>query len=378
MPGAQSPGRGRDPGYAEIANRLFLSARWIVPVEPAGAVLEHHAVAVRDGLIQAVVPAQAGTQFADYERVDLPDHVLVPGLVNAHTRAALALMRGFPDERRAAAEKRVLSADFVRDGTALACAEMLRGGITCFADRYFFPEAVLEAAQDVGIRVVLGLSVQDEPTAYASDSDDYLRKGLAFRDRASDQPFCFAPHSVSDQTLKRIGTLAAELDLPILTEEPVERLARLGLLGPGLVALRAEARDVAILTRHGCSVVNGPSAMPNIALGTGDAARRLDLFAVMRSTGLPAHPALRAATLGGAYALGRGTRIGSIEAGKRADLVAVALPGPCYDPVALLVHAADRQHVTHVWVDGERKDLDRRLENRAQVWQNALESHADS
>ena len=302
--------------------------------------------------------------------------MLIPGLVNTHTRAALALMRGFPDERRAAAEKRVLCADFVRDGTALACAEMLRGGITCFADRYFFPQAALQAAQDAGMRAVLGLLVQDEPSAYASDSDDYLRKGLEFRDRASDQAFCFAPQSVSDPTLKRIGTLAAELDLPILADEPVERLERLRLLGPALVALQAAPRDLATLARHGCSIVNAPAE--NAALGTGDATRRLDLFAVMRGSGLPAHPALRAATLGGARALGLGARIGSIEAGKRADLVALALPGPCYDPVALLLHAADPQHVTHVWVDGEQKDPALRLENRSQVWQNALESHADS
>ena len=331
---------------------------------------------MRDGAIEAVVPAQAGTRFPDYERVDLPDHVLIPGLVNTHTRAALVLMRGFPDERREAAEKRVLSPAFVRDGTALACAEMLRGGITCFADRYFFPEAALEAAQHAGMRVVLGLLVQDEPSAYASDSDDYLRKGLEFRDSASDQAFCFAPRSVSDETLKRIGTLAAELDLPILAEEPVERLDRLRLLGPGLVALQAGRSDIATLVRHGCPIVNAP--VENSALGTGDAMRKLDLFALMRSTGLPAHRALRAATLGGARALGLGARIGSIEAGKRADLVALALPGPCYDPVALLVHAADPQHVTHVWVDGELKDPAARLENRSQVWQNAFESHADS
>ena len=356
-----------------------------MPVEPAGAVLEHHAVAVRDGAIERVLPAsEAKKKFSGYDSVELPDHVLIPGLVNTHTRAALALMRGLPGLRVQAAEKRLLSADFVRDGTALACAEMLSGGVTCFADRYFFPGAALDAAQAAGMRVVLGLLVQDEPSAYASDSDDYLRKGLAFRDSASDQAFCFAPQSVSDATLKRIGTLAAELDLPVLADEPLERLHRLGLLGPGLVALHAEARDIPTLARHGCSVVNGPSGTLNVALGTGDAARhfRLDLFSAMRRSGLPAHAALRAATLGGARALGLGERIGSIEAGKRADLVAVALRGPeltpCYDPVALLVHAAGRQHVTHVWVDGQLKHPAARLENRAQLWQNALESHADS
>ncbi|HEX6528837.1 MAG TPA: amidohydrolase family protein [Burkholderiales bacterium] len=342
---------------------------------------------MRDGAIEAVVPAQAGTQFPEYERVELPEHVVIPGLVNTHTRAALALMRGFPDERREAGEKRLLSPAFVRDGTALACAEMLRGGITCFADRYFFPEAALEAAQHAGVRIVLGLLVQDEPSAYASDSYDYLSKGLDFRDRAGEHPlasFCLAPRPVSEPMLRQIAVFAEELDLPILAEAPIDQLERAHLLGPGLTVINpsgANEREMALLARHACSVVHAGGPMKpgiNVALATGDATRRLDLFAVMRSTGLPAHPALRAATLGGARALGLGASIGSIEAGKRADLVALALPGPCYDPVALLVHAADPQHVTHVWVDGELKDAAARLENRSQVWQNAFESHADS
>lgn len=457
MPESQ-PARGRrGPGHPKIAaGRFLLSARWVVPVEPAGVVLEQHAVAVRDGAIEQVLPAaDAARKFAAYEFIELPDHVLIPGLVNAHTHAAMTLMRGLADDLPLMrwleghiwpAETRHLSPRFVLDGTALACAEMLRGGITCFNEMYFFPESALEAALEAGMRVALGLIVVDFPTAYASDPADYLRKGLALRDRSREQPlvsFCFAPHApytVSDATFRQIGTLAAELDLPVhlhvhetaseiersLAEHgvrPLERLRRLGLLGPSLIAVHCvhiEQAEIDLLARHGCSVVHCPSSnlklasgfAPvdsmlksniNVALGTDGAAsnNRLDLLNEMRTAALlakavardaqalPAHAALHAATLGGARALGLGARVGSIEPGKRADLVAVALRGPelapCYDPVSQLVYAAGREHVTHVWVDGELRVRDGDLQNRAssldtrwQIWQNALESHADS
>src|SRR5205823_9619516 len=131
--------------------------RWVVPVEPGGSVLEGHAVAVRDGRIEAVLPqSEVANRFRDYEVFELPDHVLIPGLVNAHTHAAMSLMRGLADDLPLMrwledhiwpAESQHVSAMMVRDGTLLACAEMLRGGITCFNDMYFFPEAALEAAR---------------------------------------------------------------------------------------------------------------------------------------------------------------------------------------------------------------------------------------
>ena len=381
--------------------------------------------------------------------------MLIPGLVNAHTHAAMSLMRGLADdlplmrwlqEHIWPVETQHVSPRFVRDGTALACAEMLRGGITCFNDMYFFPEASLEAALEAGMRVALGLIVIDLPSAYASDPDDYLRKGLALRDREREQPlasFCLAPHApytVSDATFRHVATLAAELDLPVhlhvheteheversLAEHgarPLERLRRLGLVDSNLIAVHSvhlEESEIQLLARHGCSVAHCPSsnlklasgfapvealrkAGVNICLGTDGAAsnNRLDLLTEMRSAALlakavardaeamPAHAALRAATLGGARALGLGARIGSIEAGKRADLAAVALRAPelapCYDPVSHLVYAAGREHVTHVWVDGalrlidgELKDPALSLDTRWQIWQNSLESLADS
>ncbi len=343
----------------------------------------------------------------------------MPGLVDAHTRAATLLLRGMANPPPL---ERFLSERFVRDGTALACAEMLRGGITCFNDMYFFPQAALEAALEAGMRVALGLIVLDEPTPYAFDRDDYLRKGLELRDRSREQPlasFCLAPHApdtVSDATLRQVATLAAELDLPVQvpmrgSEGELERLDALGLLGPNLSAVHA-ARvgepEMALLARHGCSVVHCPSSdlmhargfapvhsmlkrNVNLALGTGGAAgNRLDVLTEMRiaallakgaardATAFPAHAALRAATLGGARALGLGSRTGSIEPGKRADQTAREL-APCHDPVSELVYAAAREQVTHVWVNGQLRLRDGQLVNPAPgldtrwgIWQNAL------
>ena len=434
-----------------MADNVLINARWVVPVEPAGAVLERHAVAVRDGRIEAVLPmAEAAPRFAQYARVDLPGHALIPGLVNAHTHAAMALMRGIADdlplmrwlqEHVWPVEAKHVSAEFVRDGTLLACAEMLRGGVTCMNDMYFFPEAALEAALAAGMRAALGLIVIEFASAYASDPDSYLAQGLALRDRWREHPqlsFCLAPHApytVSDATFRKVARLAAELDLPVhmhvhetveeversLAEHgvrPLQRLAGLGLLGPNLIAVHAvhlTADEIPLLARHGCSVAHCPSsnlklasglapvaallaAGVNVALGTDGAAsnNRLDLFQEMRSAALlakavardaaamPAHAALQAATLGGAKALGLEDRIGSIAPGKAADLTAVALDGlelqPVYDVVSHLAYACGREHVTDVWVGGERVLRDGALtrldlsdlQGRVWLWQTKI------
>lgn len=421
-----------------------------MPVEPAG-VLTEHAVAVRDGRVEAVLPSgEARSRFAGYEEISLERHALIPGLVNAHTHAAMALMRGLADdlplmrwleEHVWPAEARHVSPEFVADGTRLACAEMLRGGVTCFNDMYFFPQASLEAALAAGMRSAHGIIVVEFASAYAADPDDYLRKGLELRDRMREErlaSFCLAPHApytVSDDALRKVATLSAELDLPVhihlhetaheversLAEHgvrPLERLRRLGLVSPSLIAVHAvhlERGDIDLLARHGCSVAHCPSsnlklasgfapvsalleARVNVALGTDGAAsnNRLDMFQEMRTAALlakavagdaqamPAHAALRAATLGGAQALGLADRIGSIAPGKAADLTAVDLGAlelaPVFDPVSHLVYAAGREHVTHVWIDGEPRLAAGRLlgsafedlEARAQLWQNAL------
>jgi 5-methylthioadenosine/S-adenosylhomocysteine deaminase len=411
---------------------LVIDARWVVPVEPDGVVLDDHSVAVRDGRIAALLPtAQAARTYAPARRVTLDRHVLIPGLVNLHTHAAMSLMRGLADDRPLMAwlkehiwpvELKHVSPAFVYDGTLLACAEMLRGGVTCFNDMYFFPDAAARACLDSGMRASLGIIAVEFPSAYASDPDDYLAKGLALRDRLGAEQrlsFCMAPHApytVSDRTFARLATLAEELDLPVHihlheTEEeirvslathgkrPLGRLDSLGLVSPRLIGVHAihlTDAEIAMLARNGCSIAHCPSsnlklasgfapvaalldAGVNVGLGTDGAAsnNRLDLFQEMRTAALlakavsgsaevmPARTALYCATLGGARALGLDDRCGSITPGKAADLCAVAFAEPetqpCYEPVSHLVYVCGRENVSHVWVAGEPVVADRTL-----------------
>ena len=401
-----------------------IDARWVIPVEPRRTVLEHHSVAIKDGTIVDLMPSAAVSErYLPQRRIALAEHALIPGLVNLHTHAAMTLMRGLADDQALMdwlqrhiwpVETRLASPEFVHDGTLLACAEMLRGGVTCFNDMYFFPEAAAQAVLGAGMRAALGMIVIEFRSPYASDAADYLSKGLAMRDTYRDEPrlsFCIAPHApftVSDATFERVATYAGELDVPVhihLHEtadeirdslaahnlRPIRRLQELGLLGPGLIAVHAvhlEADEIVLLAEHGCHVAHCPSSNlklasgiapvaqlhrhgVNVGLGTDGAAsnNRLDIFTEMRlaallakgssgdPTVLPAHAALEMATLNAARALGLDQRIGSLSKGKRADIVAVNLAAPelapCYDPLSHLAYAAGREHVSHVWVDGE-------------------------
>ena len=402
---------------------LRIDAGWIIPVRPARQVLINHSLLVKDGRIAALVPTpQAETNWKAGEHVRLGNHALIPGLINLHTHAAMNLLRGYADDLPLMtwlqqhiwpAEGRHVSEAFVRDGTRLASLEMLKGGVTCFNDMYFFPEGAVEAAVEAGIRIAAGLILVDAPTPYAADPDDYLQKGLTLRDAWRDHPlvsFCLAPHApytVGDRSLEKIVTYAAQLDLPVHmhiheTEDeirqgvdrhglrPLARLKALGLLGPGLIAVHAvhlTPQEIDWLAEHGCHVAHCPSsnlklasgfapvaqllnAGVNVGLGTDGAAsnNRLDLFGELRlaalltkgtsgdPASLPAHQALEMATLAGARALGLEDRIGSLEVGKQADLVAVDLEAvatqPCYDPISQLVYSAGREQVSHVWVAG--------------------------
>jgi 5-methylthioadenosine/S-adenosylhomocysteine deaminase len=403
---------------------LLVSPRWVIPVEPAETVLAEHSVAIDKGRIVAVLPSdRAELAYRPAQRVRLDRHALIPGLVNLHTHASMTLMRGLSDDLPLMtwlkdhvwpAETRHVSAEFVYDGTLLACAEMLRGGVTCFNEMYFYPEAAARAALDAGMRAAIGIIALEFPTRYAADADDYIAKGLAARDALNSEPllsFCMAPHgpyTVSDRTFSRIATMAEELDLPIhihlhetrdeieqslaqYKARPLGRLHALGIVSPRLIAVHAVhllEQELELLARFGASVAHCPSSnlklasglAPvasmlrhgiNVGLGTDGAAsnNRLDLLQETRTAALlakgvandaevmPAHQALAAATLHGARALGLDDSIGSLAPGKFADMCALEFDSvelaPCYDPVSHLVYAAGREHVSHVWVAGE-------------------------
>ncbi|MBB5019617.1 5-methylthioadenosine/S-adenosylhomocysteine deaminase [Chitinivorax tropicus] len=417
----------------------LISARWIVPIEPAGVCLKQHSLAIDKGRIVAILPtAEAPASYLARERVDLGSHVLMPGLINLHSHAAMSLLRGLADDLPLMdwlnhhiwpAESRLVRDEFVYEGTLLALAEMLRGGVTCVNDMYFYPGATARALLTAKMRGMIGLTVLEFPTHYASDAADYLHKGLSTRDEFNGEPllgFTLAPHApytISDQTFGKVVTLSEELELPIHVHlhesqqeiidslkdyhvRPLARLKALGLLSPNLIGVHCvhlTTDEIHWLAQHGCHVAHNPTsnmklasgiapvsalleAGVNVGIGTDSAAsnNRLDMLAEIRMTALlakaatlqaqtvPAHQALAMATLHGAKALGLDHLIGSLLPGKAADLCAIRLDdletAPCFDPISHLVYAAGREHVTDVWVAGRRL-----LQNRELTTLNAAQ-----
>ena len=410
---------------------LLLLPTWLVPVEPAGVVLKNHAVGIRDGRIAFIGTRHDALKFTALQTRELPDMLLSPGLINAHGHAAMTLFRGMADDLPLMtwleqhiwpAEAKWVDEAFVRDGTDLAIAEQLKGGITCFSDMYFFPKIASERVHNSGIRAQIAIPILDFPIPGASSADESLRQAVQLFGDLKYHPrikIAFGPHApytVGDDNLEKIRVIADELDAAIHmhvhetafevqqalehnSERPVARLARLGLLGPRFQAVhmtQISDDDLAMLVESNSSVVHCPEsnlklasgfcpverlwqAGVNVAIGTDGAASNndLDLLGETRTaallakavagsaTALDAHRALRMATLNGARALGLESEVGSIEVGKAADLVAFDLSGlaqqPVYDPVSQLIYASSRECVKHVWVAGKHLLDDRRL-----------------
>ena len=367
---------------------LIIEARWIATVNPQQPLLEQHALVIQAGIIVAILPvAEARQQYEANSTIFLDDHVLIPGLINLHSHAAMNLMRGIADDLPLMewlndhiwpAEQALVSERYVHDATLLACAEMLSAGITCFNDMYFYPQATAMAASQAGMRANLGLLVLEFPSAYASDADDYLQKGFAAHDSWRNNALIsssiapHAPYTVSNQTFETVITYAEQLGLGIhihLHEtrdeiaqseaqygvRPMQRMLQLGLLGPNLV-VHLLPNEIELLAEYGCHIAHCPNSNlklasgiapvaqllakgVNVGLGTDGAAsnNRLDMFAEMRLCALlakgvsenasivPAQQALDMATINAAKALGLEHQIGSIEVGKLADLAAVRL-----------------------------------------------------
>ena len=319
-------------------------------------------------------------------------------------------------------EGAVISPAFVADGITLAMAEMLRGGTTCVNENYFFPDVQAAVYKQHGFRARVGLPVIDFPTAWAGSDDEYFDKAGAVHDQWRDDPLvamAFAPHApytVSDANFERIRMLADQLDLPVhlhlhetaqeveqsqqqYGQRPIARLERLGLINDRLIAVhmtQLTEGEIHLCAERGVSVVHCPEsnlklasgfcpacalerAGVTVAIGTDGVASNndLDMFGETRTAailakavagdaaGFDAFTALRAATLGGAKAIGFDHLVGSIEAGKQADLVCVDLSPietqPLHHVVSQLVYATGRHQVSDVWIAGQRKLRERAL-----------------
>ena len=382
---------------------LLIEAGFVVPVEPHGVVLEDHAVAVRGGVIVAVLPrAQARERFAPAETVSRPDHVLIPGLVNAHTHNPMTLLRGIADDLPLMTwlndhiwpvEAAVIGPEFVADGMAFAIAEMLRGGTTCANENYFFADVQAAVYKKHGFRALVGSVVIDFPTAWAKSDDEYFARAAELHDQWRDDPLvstAFAPHApytVSDANFERIRMLSDQLELPVHLhthetahevadsirlhgQRPLARLQRLGLVNDRLIAVhmtQLTEAEIALCAEHGVSVVHCPEsnlklasgfcpacalvrAGVNLAIGTDGCASNndLDMFGETRTAAILAKAVADDATALDAATALRAATLGGARALGFGDKVGSIEPGKQADLACVDLSGLESQPLFHV------------------------------
>lgn len=405
----------------------LIHAKWIIPIVPKDTILENHCVAVNDGRIVEVLPSDDAKQKYDAtESFVLETHALMPGFINAHGHSAMSLFRGIADDLPLMewlndhiwpAEGKWVSEEFVRDGTALAIAEMIRGGTTCFSDMYFFPNIAAEVANEIGMRAQFCCPILDFPTIWGSGPEEYIEKAVNLAIQYADNSLIeiglgpHAPYTVSDGPLENVRDLAREHEMPVQIhlhetqhevdeaiqntgKRPIQRLAELGLITNDIplqcvhmTALNDE--DIATIKDSAAHIIHCPEsnlklasgfcetekllqANVNIALGTDGAASNndLDMLGETRTAALiakpiaqsaaavSAHTALQMATINGAKALSIEAETGSLESGKAADIIAINLDSlnsqPSYDPMSDIVYSVAANQVSHSWIAGKQ------------------------
>jgi 5-methylthioadenosine/S-adenosylhomocysteine deaminase len=377
-----------------------LEARWVIPVEPHGVVLDDHAVVIRGDVIADILPiGDARKKYTNAHRVDLSAHALIPGLINSHTHNAMTLMRGLADdlplmtwlqEHIWPAEAKAVGPEFVRDGVEIAIAEMLRGGTTCCNENYFFPDVQAATYLKYGFRAVVGLPFIEFPSAWAKSRDEYFDKNLAVYDELKSEKLVsaslapHAPYTVSDESFQRIRMLSDQLDIPVHIHvhetahevdeskklhgmRPLARLKALGLVNDHLIAVHMTQlldSEIAQLADAGASVVHCPEsnlklasgfcpaeklrrAGVNLAIGTDGCASNndLDMFGETRTAALLAKGvAGDARAFDAAYALQAATLNGARALGI-ADRVGSLVVGKQADLVAVRLDAIETEPV---------------------------------
>jgi 5-methylthioadenosine/S-adenosylhomocysteine deaminase len=411
------------PLVAEQADWIW-SARYVVTMDASRRIIENGAVAVRGERIVGAGPRSViESRFQARQRISTPDAVISPGLVNAHTHAAMSLFRGIANDLNLQdwlnkyifpAEAGNVDAGFVRLGTQLACLEMALGGTTTFTDMYYFEDAAAEAAKSAGMRGVLGETIVNFASPDAKTPQDALALAERFIARYKGDSLivpAVAPHALytnTDETLSAARAMANRLDVPLIIHvsetkqerddalrdrgrSPVQVLDSLGVFDGRTVAAHCvwlDDTDIGVLSSKAAGVAHCPSSNMMLASGAAPIAKMLaariavglgtdgpagsnndfsmfeemDLAAKLQKlvTGNPqalsAAETLEMATLGGARALGLDREIGSLEPGKRADIIGVRLDAPhavpLYGILSQMVYSLKTSDVQHVMVNG--------------------------
>jgi 5-methylthioadenosine/S-adenosylhomocysteine deaminase len=403
---------------------LFVSGGTLITMEPEFRVIEDGAVAIQGDSIAALGRrCDLESQFGKLKTIDARGTLVLPGMINGHAHAAMSLFRGIAEDHSLddwlqkyifPAEARNVDEQFVLWGARLGVLEMLRGGITTYADMYYFEDVVAGVTKEAGMRGVLGETIVDFPAPDNRTVAHALAYTQKYIDRWKNDPLitpAVAPHSIytlSTENLKAAAALARRNGVPILihlaeapfeTElsrakhgaSPVAYLDRIGVLGPDVIGAHCvwvDAADIATLVRHGVGSVHNPSSNMKLASGvmpvvdmlaagepvglaTDSAAsnNNQDLFQEMNIAAklqkvsrmdpraLPARHVVEMATIGGARALHLDKKIGSLEVGKQADLVLIGTGAthstPLYNVYSQLVYALNAHDVRTVIIAGK-------------------------
>lgn len=381
----------------------LINAKWIIPVEPAGKIFRDCCLAIHKGLIHSIVPqAEAEKRFQVQDIIQLNNHVVIPGLINAHGHSGMSLMKGYADDLALEpwlqdyiwpAEGQWVNENFVKDGCQLAMAEMIRSGTTCFSDMYFHPDTVAHCSQKAGMRCQVYSPILDFPSSWAQNADEYISKALVVHDdfRSSelvDVGFGpHAPYTVSDSPFQRLGVLAEELQAGIHVhlhetanevaesvkqhgKRPIERLRDLGVLSPLTQCVhmtQLQDSDIELLQTFGCHVIHCPESnlklasgfCPthkllqsniNVALGTDSTASNndLDMFGEMHTAALLAKGIAQDPTaLNSQQTLEMATLNGAKAIGKD-DQIGSLKPGKAADITAIKLDGIESQPLFNV------------------------------
>jgi len=403
---------------------IIVTARWVVTMDGQRRVIDNGAVAVKGDRIAAVgTRAEIDAKYTPKQRIDAGRAIVTPGLINTHTHAAMSLMRGIADDMNLQdwlekfifpAEGKNVSPEFVRDGTTLACAEMLLSGTTTYTDMYYFEEVVAEATKACGMRAVLGQTIIQFPVADAKTPAEGLKRTEAFLIKYAKDPLIVAapaPHALytnDEATLKAARAMANKYGVPLLMHlsetkrenddmqakygaSPTAVLDRWGIFNGRSVMAHGvwiSSADMDILKARGVGVGHCPSSNMklasgvapvvqylerDIAIGLGpdgpagsnndfnlfeemDLAAKLQKVTTMNPTAITAEQAFEMATIRGARALSMDMEIGSLESGKKADLIVIRADRPhalpIYNVYSQLVYALKGSDVTDVIVNG--------------------------
>lgn len=410
------PKRKRSPDLVIEGGTVLTMVGMQEPIEDA-------TVFVAEGEITAILQGRQDLSNCTAETIDATGALVMPGLVNAHTHAAMTLFRGLADdlplrqwlhEKIFPAEAAFLSPETVYYGALLACAEMIASGTTSFVDGYFFQDETVRAVHQSGLRAHIAQGVIDFPAPGVTDPKDRLKvarnfliKWLGFSELITPGVFCHSPVTCSERTLKEAWEISREFNLPLqihlsetrdeVTEiiekfgkRPVHYLDRLGLIDRDLIAAHAvyvDESEIELLAEKGVKVVHAPESNMKLASGVCPVSKmikkgltvglgtdgcssnnNLDLFLEMDTaaklakvfdrdpTSLDATTVLKMATAGGAAVLGRAEEIGTLDVGKKADIVVIDLDSPhlcpIYNPMSALVYSASGADVRDVIVQG--------------------------